>query len=538
MKNKRFHLTTIMLILFLMGCTSGLKEIPPSDSSPKSVIIIGAGSAGLSAGCYAQMNGYQATIYEMHDKPGGLCTSWHREGYTIDGCLHWLNGSGPEAGGLYDIWRELGSVQGRKMICHEEFMRIRSPEGKTLIVYTDIDRFEKHLLALSPQDERLIKKFTKALRIIAEVSTKASAFEPPMGKPWQHIRFRDIPILMKQSRAGLTILKWSRTSMHDFAARFKDPFLREAFPKTFYDTEQDMSMAAFIFCLAPMHLRAAGYPIGGSLAFSESIAHRFQNLGGKVQYNSRVVKILVKDDQAIGIRLQDGSEHYSDIVISAADGHTTIFKMLEGKYLNKKIQGYYDHMPRFKSVIYVALGIDRDLSGEPHNTEYMLVQPIGIGSKQRNDINVRIIAFDPTLAPKGKTVIISMFDAEYNYWKELYKDHSRYEAEKDKIADTVIQFLEKVYPGISAQVEMIDVATAMTFERYTGNREGSVLSWLSTTKSLTTFMKPTLPGLDNFYMAGHWVSPIKGVTMAAMSGRQTIQLLCHKDKKKFVTTIP
>ena len=44
----------------------------------KSVIIIGAGIAGLSAGCYAQMNGYTSRIFEMHDKPGGLCTAWKR----------------------------------------------------------------------------------------------------------------------------------------------------------------------------------------------------------------------------------------------------------------------------------------------------------------------------------------------------------------------------------------------------------------------------------------------------------------------------
>lgn len=51
--------------------------------SGKKMIIIGAGIAGLSAGCYAQMNGYQTTIFEMHDKPGGLCTAWKRKGYTI-----------------------------------------------------------------------------------------------------------------------------------------------------------------------------------------------------------------------------------------------------------------------------------------------------------------------------------------------------------------------------------------------------------------------------------------------------------------------
>jgi phytoene dehydrogenase-like protein len=38
----------------------------------KSIIIIGAGLAGLSTGCYGQMNGYRSTIFEMHDKAGGV----------------------------------------------------------------------------------------------------------------------------------------------------------------------------------------------------------------------------------------------------------------------------------------------------------------------------------------------------------------------------------------------------------------------------------------------------------------------------------
>ena len=66
--------------------------------SGKSILIIGGGIAGLSAGCYGQMNGFQTRIFEMHKKkPGGLCTSWKRQGYTVDGCIHWLVGSGPES---------------------------------------------------------------------------------------------------------------------------------------------------------------------------------------------------------------------------------------------------------------------------------------------------------------------------------------------------------------------------------------------------------------------------------------------------------
>jgi phytoene dehydrogenase-like protein len=76
-----------------------------------SIIIIGAGFAGLSAGIYAQMNGYKTQIFEMHNKPGGLCTSWKRNGFVIDGCIHWLVGSAPGSA-MNDYWKEVGVVQG------------------------------------------------------------------------------------------------------------------------------------------------------------------------------------------------------------------------------------------------------------------------------------------------------------------------------------------------------------------------------------------------------------------------------------------
>ena len=128
----------------------------------KSIIIIGAGIAGLSAGCYSQMNGYRTRIFEMDTKPGGLCTTWERKGYKIDGCIHWLVGSGSGTN-FYRFWEELGAVQGRRMVDHEEFMRVEGKGGKVFIVYTDIDRLEQHMKELAPEDRDVIEEFIEAL---------------------------------------------------------------------------------------------------------------------------------------------------------------------------------------------------------------------------------------------------------------------------------------------------------------------------------------------------------------------------------------
>jgi phytoene dehydrogenase-like protein len=135
-----------------------------------------------------------------------------------------------------------------------------------------------------------------------------------------------------------------------------------------------------------------------------------------------------------------------------------------------------------------------------------------------------------------------MFASDYEYWKKLKQDPERYKAEKEQTADQVVAALDRRFPGVAAQVQMRDVATPMTWERYTGNWRGSFQGWLETTKTLrmrmSKTMSKTLPGLEGFYMAGQWVEPGGSVPPTAMSGRHVTQIICKQDKRQFVTTTP
>ena len=89
-------------------------------------------------------------------------------------------------------------------------------------------------------------------------------------------------------------------------------------------------------------------------------------------------------------------------------------------------------------------------------------------------------------------------------------------------------------------VEMVDVATPLTFERYTGNWQGCFEGWLITpqnAKVVLKTMRQTLPGLQNFYMCGQWIEPGGGLPSAVMSARRLIQTICKEDKEKFHTTV-
>ncbi|RJQ31587.1 MAG: NAD(P)/FAD-dependent oxidoreductase [Peptococcaceae bacterium] len=494
----------------------------------KTLLIIGAGIAGLSAGCYGRMNGCRTRIFEMHDKPGGLCTSWKRNGYTIDGCLHWLVGSAPGLE-ISRIWEELGAVQGREMINHEEFGRYEGNGGKTFIFYTDLDRLEQHMLELSPTDKTVIKEFINGARAFTQIDL------PALKAPELFGPVEGMATLWKMR----PLFKWKGVSVRDFAVRFRDPFLSEALGS--FSEDFPMPLVFFLLTMAWMHQKVAGYPSGGSLEFARAIERRYLALGGEINYRARVVEILAENNRAAGVRLADGSVHRGEAVISAADGHTTIFEMLAGKYVDDRIRGYYRDLSIFSPLVHVAVGVNYSFSEVPFSVtgiSFPLDEPLAVAGKELKRLTAMIYNFDPTLAPPGRTVVKVMFSSDYDYWRALREDGDRYRAEKERIAGQVVARLDRRFPGLAAQVEMQDVATPATFHRYTGNWRGSFEGWLPSPDQFGLRMRKTLPGLDNFYMCGQWVEPGGGLPPAAMSGRNVIQLICKKDKREFTAGTP
>ena len=498
----------------------------------KSLIIIGGGLAGLAAGCYGRMNGYRTSIFEMHDKVGGVCTGWKRKGYTIDGGMLWLMGTKPGTP-CYNYWEELGVAQKWKVINHDQWDLIEDESGKVFHVYSDIDRLERQMMELAPEDESAIREYTKAIRDSMRIDMSEDKPQELYGIIDYIKMFKMLPFLR-------FIRKWGEITTADYYRNFKNPLLRKAINIDPTGELADEPMFGVFLVFAFLHQRAAGYVIGGDLALNSYIQKRYLQLGGELYLKSRVEKVLVENDKAVGIRLADGTKHRVDIVISAADGHTTIYNMLDGKYIDDKIHGYYDNLPLYPPLVYIGLGVARKFDDVPSSAEglnFPLEKPVTIAGKEHTTLTVQIYNFDPTLAPEGKTLVRVMFHTDYDYWERLYKEPERYKKEKEQIADKVVAILDKRFPGLATQVEMRDVATPMTWVRYTGNWRGAYEGWRRNTETLRQMSK-TLPGLDNFYMAGQWVRPGGGMPAAVTSGRHTIQIICKKDKKKFVTSIP
>jgi phytoene dehydrogenase-like protein len=494
----------------------------------KSILIIGAGVAGLCTGIYGQMNGYQTSIYEKHKIPGGLVTGWRRKGYFIDLCIHWLAGSGPGFF-LHRYWNEVGLLENRKFLQHDRYGTYHAKDGRVVNFYCDPDRLEKHLLELAPEDERVIHELADGVRL-------GIRFKPPEIEQYEAGIFSWMKFVIGMIPLLKDMQKWSKLTVKELVGRFQSPLLRDALLILF---EPDFSVFYMVLSqMGFMYRNQAAYPLGGSLPMALCLEKRYKQLGGQVRYQSRVEKILVEDGRAVGVQFEDGSVQHADIIVSAADGYSTIFKLLDGKFTDAEIRERYEHWEPFRSMIYVSAGVKSTFPDYPFSVEgnaFELHTPVRIAGEERRSIPIRIRNEDPSFAPAGKTVLTSAIFTDPVFWKSLEADRSAYEVEKENVAQAYMDAIEQVWPGISAQVEMINVATPLTFERITGNLNGSITGWKLTPAQAVAKIPKTLPGLDNFWMVGHWVYPGGGVPGGVATGREVIWQQCKRDKKSFVT---
>ncbi len=506
----------------------------------KRVVIIGGGLAGLCSGIYLRMNGYAVQILEAQDSPGGLCTAWSRKGYTFDGCIHWLLGSGPGTS-MYEIWQELIDLNAVQFVHHDHVqdldVGIPDARGDTFFhLYADLERQERYLLEAAPEDAREIRRWIGTARKLLPANLPP-VLPPPEGRTW-----RDAFAIVKLLPRLPLLLRWGALTPQQYGARLKSPFLRRALEKMYGD--RNATLLILLFQQAWYHLRCSGFPLGGSLAFARRFEERFRALGGSIRYRARVESVLVENDVAVGVRLADGSEERADVVVSAADGYWTHYSALGGRFLRPEVEALYAEktMPPYPSLVYVSLGIRKRLGLACHMTRYWLPEPWVLPDGTRiTQVPIHAYDYDPSLAPANSTAVTVMLESgEFEYWRGLRAGNpARYAEAKKEVAEKVIDLLEQRVGGVREAVEVVDVATPATFHRYTSNWKGSYEGWMPLGNMLTLpRIAREAPGLKSFHMVGQWVEPGGGLPPCALHGRALAQMLCARDGKAFRVVPP
>jgi len=471
----------------------------------KKVLIIGGGIAGLCTGVYLRRLGFDTEILEMHTISGGLATAWKKGGFTFENCIHWLVGS-KDGGQMNSEWKEVFDI-GRLKFFDDPVFEVLERGRDRIVIYRDPDRLEAELLAKAPEDADVVRELAGLIRKVARMRIPMDESGPK--KLGAYLRL--VPYLPIFSKFG-------KMTMADYGTKIKNPLLNAFFAKGI----GELSLLAIIFSLAWMAQGNAGYPLGGSLPMIRLIEENYQRLGGRIRFKAKVERILVENGQAAGVSLAGGEELRADIVVSAADGHATIFDMLGGKFTDERIRKIYGTYKLFPSYVQVSLGIDADLGGEPGAVVLLLDKKVRIDPGTEEDaVAFRVFNFDPAFAPAKKTAVVSILATyNYEYWTSLReKNAKKYEAEKKRVASQIIAVFEKRFPKAKGKIKVVDVATPASIIRYTGNWKGSMEGWLMTPATGLKPLPAVLPGLKDFYMVGQWISPGGGLPAGLMTGR-------------------
>ena len=344
--------------------------------SEKSLIIIGAGLSGLSTGCYAQMNGYQSRIFEHHAHPGGVAACWRRGEYLIDGGIHFVMSHKPGTG-LYDLYRELGIVPGCRFVDLPGYGRfIHEASGRTVHLGDDLDQWSAALKSLSPADARIVDEIIAGGRAMQGLDMSEIGMSRPPELTGALDQVKDLWAMRRLLR--FMIGKYGRT-VADYGQAIRDPVLRTCLEHLFLP---EVPLYFVFMIMALIADKQLGLIEAGSSDFVQAIEDHYRTLGGEITYRATVEEVLVEDDRAVGVRLADGSEHRADAVVSAADGHGTIFKMLGGQYVDAKIEKQYATWKTFDPLFMISYGVAQEYPGLPPFATIFLEKPLAIGPEQ------------------------------------------------------------------------------------------------------------------------------------------------------------
>ncbi len=495
------------------------------------VVVIGAGISGLSAGIYAARAGFDVTILEQHNIPGGLSTSWSRKGYYFEGGMHWLTGSSPKMP-LNKIWRETGALKDNNSIENRDpLYNVIDENGKVLSLYRYLPKMQQALIEYAPEDKARIKKMCRAIRDFTNfhmpvLDTKGCKCRTPVKiNPGEFIKM--LPAILRVP--GLI-----KTSYMEYVSKFRNKNLRHLLSSVIGYRYNALS---FIYTLGSFAAGDCGYPAGGSIRMANNMLETYKSLGGKILFRTKAENIQVDDYMVRGVVAagpgkDDSRVLPADAVIITQDARAAVDCLFD-TMIDEPWVNTMRHEAVTEQNMFIGLGVKADLSRLPYCCVFPLKKPFEYAGSKWTELRIYNYAAYKDHAPEGCTTLTCLLIGEsYGFWKAAKADGT-YKAKKEELGQLFVKQLAEFIPEVGSALEVIDVATPCTYERYTGSYEGSWMSvWQKGGKQYN--YPQTLDSVFGVYFAGQRIQMPGGLPIAVYTGRQAVQFLCRDFDEEFV----
>jgi phytoene dehydrogenase-like protein len=493
------------------------------------VVVIGAGIGGLTCGAFLAKEGLSVLVAEQHTKPGGCCVSFQRKGFTFDAGAGSLVGA--ERGGmLYNILEELGLKDDIEFIELAHLTRIVGSDYN--IPSTPLEGLAEKLKRMFPGESMSIDTFVQDCKAVISQLMALAEPAPDLlgfgGKMGLMVKF-----LLKSPKLRRYGGKSYRQALIE---SFKEPKLR-AILGSLVDFDPGWAASSPMMVLG---FTAFQYPKGGAQALADVFAKGVTKHGGDLALKTLVKKIVVDDGKVTGVELADGTMVRSRYVVSNADGRQTFLKLIGEQYLSPKLVKELKETPLTDPVFLVSLGVDIDLKAMDFDGTIIIynrsdnIDDLWSGDPEKCSLLIMMHSLlDPSQAPEGMATVQIMTPFPYNYmgyWKRE-KGGTRgkeYTELKETLAEKLIASAEKIIPQLSKHILYKDIATPLTFERYTLNSEGASHGWSPLPGAK---MRSQKTPFKNLYQAGHWTFPGASIFAVVLSGRNAAKLVLREFKR-------
>jgi len=509
-------------------------QVPASTSLGKTrprAAIIGAGIGGLSTGALLASRGYEVTIFDPLEGPGGRAFPHRQDGFTFD--------AGPTivtAPWLFEqLWRDCGANMSDDIAirANTPFYKIEFLDGTTFTYSGDTEAMKAEIAKFEPKDVDGYLSFMEESRRIYEY-----AFLQLADQPFHSLTFT------LGTFARLVKLGGYRSVYSVVAKHFSNEKLRSVFSFHPLLIGGNPFTTTSFYCLIA-HLESkhgVHYVMGGTTALAEGIANLVKRNGGVLRYGEAVAEIETEGRKATGVRLTSGEVHKADIVVSNSDPATTYSKLLKKLPRKRWTDRKLSRKDYAMSLFVWYFGTDRQYEDVGHHTMLFgprykgLLEDIFKTKRLAEDFSLylhRPTASDPSVAPEGCDAFYVLSpvpnlagDADWPNIAETYKR---------KIAE---RLEETLLPDLRKHIISSRITTPIDFRDRLMSWQGAAFS-LEPNLFQSAWFRPHNKSeeLDNLYLCGAGTHPGAGLPGVVCSARIVADLVPDPEGAGVLTRI-
>jgi phytoene desaturase len=428
----------------------------PAGSKPQAVII-GSGFGGLAAAIRLGARGYQVTVLERLDAPGGRAYVHKIDGFTFD--------AGPTIITAPFLLDELWGLCGRSFSeeidirLMDPFYRIRFDDGKVFDYNGDADAVKAQIAKFSPRDVAGYDRFMEHSQAIFKIG-----FEQ-LG----HVPFNSWTDMLKIVPDMITL--GSHRSVYAMVSKYiKDPYIRQVLSFHPLLIGGNPFSVTSIYTLISFLERKWGVhsAIGGTGALVKGMVSLIEGQGGTIRYGAEVEQILVKDGTATGVRLKSGEAIAAPVVVSNADAAWTYRYLVPAEHRSHWTDEKIDRAQYSNGLFVWYFGTKRQYADVAHHTILLgprykgLLDDIFKNKRLAKDFSLylhRPTATDPGLAPEGCDTFYVLAPVPH------LKGDIDWEKEAEPYRVRIAKYLsETVLPGLDDEIVASLVTTPRDFQ--------------------------------------------------------------------------